>query len=210
MLDYGTGNLHSVARALEFVADRQQQILVTDQRQHILAADRIVFPGQGAVGQCMQRLQMTGLDEVIKECIHSKPFLGICMGLQCLMQASDEDGGVAGLGLIPGKVVRFADHVKDPHGYVCKVPHIGWNRVKQQLNHPLWQGIEDGSRFYFVHSYYVTTESDGDVAASTDYANEFTSAVARENIFATQFHPEKSQQAGLTLLRNFLSWQGGC
>jgi len=208
VLDYGTSNLRSVAKALEFVAESQHDILVTNQRQKILAADRIVFPGQGAVGQCMQSLIETGLDDIVKECINSKPFLGICLGLQSLMQESEEDGGVKGLGIIPGKVVRFPDHVKDEHGDVCKIPHMGWNRVNQQKPHPLWKDIEDGTRFYFVHSYYVQTENDDDVAAKTNYAVKFTSAAARDNVFATQFHPEKSQHAGLTLLRNFLSWDG--
>jgi glutamine amidotransferase len=206
VLDYGTSNLRSVAKALEFVAESQHEILVTDLRQEILAADRIVFPGQGAVGQCMQSLKESGLDEVIKECISNKPFLGICLGLQSLMHESDEDGGVKGLGIIPGKVVRFPDYVKDEHGDVCKIPHMGWNRVNQQKPHPLWKDIEDGARFYFVHSYYVQVENNEDCAAKTNYAVEFTSAVARDNVFATQFHPEKSQHAGLTLLRNFLSW----
>jgi imidazole glycerol-phosphate synthase subunit HisH len=208
VLDYGTSNLRSVAKALEFVADNQHDILVTDQRQEILNADRVVFPGQGAVGQCMQRLHDTGLGDLVKECIDTKPFLGICLGLQSLMRESDEDGGVEGLGIIPGKVVRFPDHVKDEHGDVCKIPHMGWNRVTQQKPHPLWRGIEDGTRFYFVHSYYVQTENDEDIAAKTNYAAEFTSAVAKGNIFATQFHPEKSQHAGLALLKNFLSWNG--
>jgi glutamine amidotransferase len=209
VLDYGTSNLRSVAKALEFVADNQHDILVTDQRQQILAADRIVFPGQGAVGQCMKSLTESGLDEVIKECINTRPFLGICLGLQSLMQESDEDGGVKGLGIIPGKVVRFPDNVKDEHGDVCKIPHMGWNRVNQQKPHPLWKDIEDGARFYFVHSYYVQVENENDCAAKTSYAREFTSAAARDNVFATQFHPEKSQHAGLTLLNNFLSWDGG-
>lgn len=208
VLDYGTSNLRSVAKALEFVANNQHVILVTDQRQEILSADRVVFPGQGAVGQCMKSLKDSGLDDVVKECINTKPFLGICLGLQSLMQTSDEDGGVEGLGIIPGKVVRFPDNVKDEHGDICKIPHMGWNRVTQQAPHPLWKDIEDGARFYFVHSYYVQTENDEDIAAKTNYATEFTSAVARENVFATQFHPEKSQHTGLTLLKNFLSWNG--
>jgi len=208
VLDYGTSNLRSVAKALEFVSDNQHEILVTDQRQEILSADRIVFPGQGAMGQCMQRLEDSGLDNIVQECVRTKPFLGICLGLQSLLQESDEDGGVKGLGIIPGTVIRFPDNVKDEHGDICKIPHMGWNRVNQQKPHPLWKDIEDSSRFYFVHSYYVQTDSDKDIAAKTDYATEFTSAVARENVFATQFHPEKSQHAGLTLLRNFLSWDG--
>ena len=208
VLDYGTSNLRSVTKALGFVADNQHDIFITDQRQEILAADRIVFPGQGAVGQCMQSLKKSGLDEVIKECINTRPFLGICLGLQSLMQESEEDGGVKGLGIIPGTVIRFPDNVKDEHGDICKIPHMGWNRVKQEKPHPLWKDIEDGSRFYFVHSYYVQTESNEDIAAKTNYAEKFTSAAARDNVFATQFHPEKSQHAGLTLLKNFLSWDG--
>ncbi len=209
VLDYGTSNLRSVAKALEFVSDNQHEILVTDQRQEILTADRIVFPGQGAMGQCMQQLKDSGLDNIIQESVSTKPFLGICLGLQLLMQESDEDGGVKGLGIIPGKVVRFPDNVKDEHGDICKIPHMGWNRVNQQKQHPLWKNIEDSARFYFVHSYYVQAENDEDIAATTNYATKFTSAVARENVFATQFHPEKSQHAGLTLLKNFLSWEGG-
>jgi len=208
VLDYGTSNLRSVAKALEFVANNRHEILVTDQRQEILNADRVVFPGQGAVGQCMKSLKDSGLDDVVKECIDTKPFLGICLGLQSLMQTSDEDGGVEGLGIIPGKVSRFPDNVKDEHDDICKIPHMGWNRVNQQKPHALWKDIEDGARFYFVHSYYVQVENDEDSAAKTNYATEFTSAVARGNVFATQFHPEKSQRAGLTLLRNFLSWDG--
>ena len=208
VLDYGTSNLRSVAKALEFVSDNQHDILVTDQRQEILSADRIVFPGQGAMGQCMQQLKDSGLDNIIQESVSTKPFLGICLGLQLLMQESDEDGGVKGLGIIPGKVVRFPDNVKDEHGDICKIPHMGWNRVNQQKQHPLWKNIEDSARFYFVHSYYVQAENDEDIAATTNYATKFTSAVARENVFATQFHPEKSQHAGLTLLKNFLSWDG--
>lgn len=208
VLDYGTSNLRSVAKALEFVSDNQHEILVTDQRQEILTADRIVFPGQGAMGQCMQRLKDSGLDNIVQECVSTKPFLGICLGLQSLMQESDEDGGVKGLGIIPGKVIRFPDNVKDEHGDNCKIPHMGWNRVNQQKPHPLWKGIEDGARFYFVHSYYVQPDNDEDLAAKTNYAVEFTSAAAKGNVFATQFHPEKSQHAGLTLLKNFLSWDG--
>lgn len=208
VLDYGTGNLHSVAKALTFVAGAQHEILVTAQVQEILSADRIVFPGQGAVGQCMQNLKQSGLDAVLRTCINSKPFLGICLGLQLLMQESDEDGGVTGLGIIPGKVTRFPDNIKNKQGNICKIPHIGWNRVMQKKPHALWKNIEDETRFYFLHSYYVQAEINADIATETDYATEFTSTIARDNIFATQFHPEKSQHAGLTLLKNFLSWDG--
>lgn len=206
VLDYGSSNLRSVAKALEFVSD-QQQIIVTDLPEQIFAAERVVFPGQGAIGQCMNSLRDKGLDDVIRECVRNKPFLGICLGLQSLMENSDEDGGTGGLGIIAGGVKRFPDNVKDEKGYICKIPHMGWNQVYQQKQHALWKGIENGSRFYFVHSYYVQPEHSDDIAAITEYATSFTSAVARDNIFATQFHPEKSQNAGLTLLKNFLQWE---
>jgi len=208
VLDYGTSNLRSVAKALEHVADRNHRIIVSGKPENILAADRVVFPGQGAIGQCMKRLQEKELDEVIKTCIRSRPFLGICLGLQSLMDISDEDGGIQCLCLIPGRVVRFPDNIKDKRGNTYKIPHMGWNQVRQQNDHPLWQGIEDGTRFYFVHSYYVQPAQETDIAAKTDYVEEFTSAVASDNLFAIQFHPEKSQHAGLTLLKNFLGWNG--
>lgn len=207
VLDYGTSNLRSVAKALEYVAGRDQQIEISDKAEHILAADRVVFPGQGAIGQCMLSLKEKTLDEVIAECIRTRPFLGICLGLQSLMDWSEEDGGTDGLSIIRGRVLRFPDGAKDRNGQICKIPHMGWNQVRQHNKHPLWDGIEDNSRFYFVHSYYVQAEIDADIAAVTDYAVTFTSAVARDNIFATQFHPEKSQQAGLSLLKNFLDWK---
>lgn len=210
VIDYGTGNLYSVAKALEYVADSKQEVVVSSQRSQILAAERVVFPGQGAVGQCMQYLADADLIDLIKECADSRPFFGICMGLQLLMQHSEEDGGTDTLDIIPGTVVQFPSDVSDAQGYVCKIPHMGWNQVDQRNSHPLWQGMADGCYFYFAHSYYVQTENDDDVAATTNYTHEFTSAIAKENIFATQFHPEKSQQAGLTLLHNFLSWDGCC
>jgi glutamine amidotransferase len=208
VLDYGTSNLRSVAKALEHVAEKNQQIIISDQADQILAADRVVFPGQGAIGQCMSSLKEKKLDEVIKKCIDTRPFLGICLGLQTLMDESSEDGGTNGLGIIPGNVIRFQNSVKDTQGNICKIPHMGWNNVSQQQTHPLWDGIKDGTRFYFVHSYYVCPKNTSDIAAKTDYATEFTSAVARDNIFTTQFHPEKSQKAGLILLKNFLDWDG--
>lgn len=208
VIDYGTGNLRSVARALSAVAAGRHDIIVTRQQREIMSADRIVFPGQGAIGQCMRQLCTDGLDLVIKACAADKPLLGICLGLQSLMQRSGEDGGINGLGLIAGDVVRFQDNVRDWQGDIYKVPHIGWNQVRQRCPHPLWQGIADDSWFYFVHSYYVQPASSTDIAASTGYIKEFTSAIARDNIFATQFHPEKSQRPGLTLLDNFLNWDG--
>jgi len=206
VIDYGSSNLRSVAKALEHVSDGKSKILISDQEQDILSADRIVFPGQGAIGQCMQSLNEKGLDLVLRECIYTKPFLGICMGLQTLMDESEEDGGMQGLGIIPGKVIKFPNNIRDVKGDVCKIPHMGWNQVHFSLDHPLWQGINSGERFYFVHSYYVQTERKEDIAAMTDYATEFISAISHDNLFAVQFHPEKSQRAGLQFLKNFLEW----
>lgn len=207
VLDYGSSNLRSVAKALETVAGRDHAITVSNKTETILAADKVVFPGQGAIGQAMAHLKEQALDDVIRECILKKPFLGICLGLQMLMEHSEEDGGVEGLGILPGNVVRFEDNVKDEQGNAYKIPSMGWNKVFQTKDHPLWQGIEEGSRFYFVHSYYVDAKQESDIAANTDYIYRYTSAAARDNLFATQFHPEKSQHAGLTLLKNFLNWQ---
>lgn len=207
VLDYGSSNLRSVEKALETVADGVHTITVSNEPQTILAADKVVFPGQGAIGQAMSHLKEQELDTVVKECILNKPFLGICLGLQMLMEHSEEDGGVEGLGILSGNVVRFEDNVKDEQGNAYKIPSMGWNKVFQAKEHPLWQGIEDGSRFYFVHSYYVDAKQKTDIAANTDYICRYTSAAARDNLFATQFHPEKSQHAGLTLLKNFLNWK---
>ncbi len=207
VLDYGSSNLRSVAKALETVADSNHTIAVSNDAKTILAADKVVFPGQGAIGQAMSHLKEQKLDEVIRECILNKPFLGICLGLQMLMDHSEEDGGVNGLGILPGNVVRFENNAKDEQGNAFKIPSMGWNQVYQDKLHPLWKNIEDGSRFYFVHSYYVKPELESDIAGSTDYICRYTSAAARDNLFATQFHPEKSQHAGLALLKNFLNWQ---
>lgn len=208
VLDYGASNLRSVARALTAAAAGRGQITVSGRAEEILAADKVVFPGQGAMGQCMDHLRQRGLAPVIRECIQTKPFLGICLGLQSLMEHSAEDGGVRGLGLLPGKVTRFADNARDEDGNICKIPSMGWNRVYRARPHPLWRNIKDGSRFYFVHSYYVCPEQASDIAARTDYICRYTSAAARGNLFATQFHPEKSQRDGLQLLQNFIDWDG--
>ena len=207
VLDYGSSNLRSVAKALETVADSKHTITISNQSEIILNADRVVFPGQGAIGQCMHHLREQGLDEIIRVCILNKPFLGICLGLQSLMDHSEEDGGVDGLGILPGKVLRFEANVRDEEGTLYKIPSMGWNQVYQIKSHPLWDGIKDGSRFYFVHSYYVKPELESDVTGRTEYICKYTSAAARDNLFATQFHPEKSQHAGLTLLKNFLNWK---
>ncbi len=207
VLDYGTSNLRSVAKALEIVAEGKHHITVSADPDTILQADKVVFPGQGAIGQCMTSLEEQGLDEVILECINHKPFMGICLGLQSLMKFSEEDNGTKGLGIIPGQVLRFEDNVRDEQGFICKIPHMGWNQVYQHTLHPLWKNIDDGTRFYFVHSYYVRPDSTDDIVGKTRYVCEYTSAVARENLFATQFHPEKSQHPGLILLKNFINWK---
>ena len=206
ILDYGSSNLRSVSKALETVADSDHTITISNDPETILNADKVVFPGQGAMGQCMNSLKEQELDDVIRKSILNKPFLGICLGLQSLMEHSDEDGGVNGLGILPGNVIRFTDNVKDENDVLFKIPSMGWNQVYQVKPHPLWEGIKDGSRFYFVHSYYVKPELESDIAASTDYICRYTSAATRDNLFATQFHPEKSQHAGLVLLKNFLNW----
>jgi glutamine amidotransferase len=209
VIDYGMSNLRSVARALEHVGAGAHRIIVTDRPAQIESADRVVFPGQGAIGQCMDSLRSHGLVEILRTSLESKPFLGICLGLQSLMDWSDEDGGVACLGVLPGQVVRFAEGLRDAtDGMRLKIPHMGWNQVTPTGLHPLWTDIVAGERFYFVHSYYVRPVATRDTAATTNYGVEFTCACARGNIFATQFHPEKSQKAGLQLLANFLRWEG--
>ncbi len=207
VIDYGMSNLRSVSRALEQVAGNQWQVIISNQADHIYAADKVVFPGQGAIGNCMQLLQDTGLHEVILHCLLQKPFLGICLGLQSLLEFSAESGGTKGFGTVPGEVKRFAENLRDPQtGEHLKIPHMGWNQVQQQQTHPLWTGIENNSRFYFVHSYYAEPTNPAQIAATTHYPEPFASAVAYGNVFAVQFHPEKSQHAGLQLLENFLNW----
>jgi glutamine amidotransferase len=208
VVDYGTSNLRSVAKALEHVARGRCRVQITSDAALIREADRVVFPGQGAIGQCMQSLRRLGLDAVLKECVREKPYLGLCLGLQSLFDDSEEDGGTAGLGIIPGRVVRFPQPHHDPaSGERLKVPHMGWNEVVPSHAHPLWQGIAPGTRFYFVHSYYVVPDDPAAVAATTNYGFDFACAAAKDHIFAVQFHPEKSQYAGLRLLENFLNWQ---
>ena len=204
VVDYGMGNLHSVSKAVEHVAPGSQ-VEVTSDPARVAAADRVVFPGQGAMPDCMREMDARGLRPVILEAAHNRPFLGICIGLQMLF-ARSEEGGVDGLALLPGTVRRFPDSAMvDPEGRKLKVPHMGWNRVTQAAAHPLWSGIEDGSRFYFVHSYFPQAD-EALVRGTTEYGVLFTCAVARDNIFAVQFHPEKSDTAGLRLLANFLNW----
>jgi imidazole glycerol-phosphate synthase subunit HisH len=206
IVDYGMGNLRSVAKAVERVAP-DHAVVVTADPGVLAAAERVVVPGQGAMPDCMRELQQRGLTGAVVRAAAEKPFLGICIGLQMLFEHSEE-GDVAGLGIFPGQVRRFpAAAMQDAEGMRLKVPHMGWNQVRQAESHPLWRDIDDGARFYFVHSYYVEPAAPDVIAGSTHYGIAFTSAVARANIFAVQFHPEKSAAAGLTLLANFMRWQ---
>ena len=200
------GNLRSVAKALAHVAP-EAKVVVTDSPEAIRSAERIVLPGQSAMPDCMRCLTDSGLGSVVRESVDSgKPFLGICLGLQMLFEESEE-GPTPGLAVLRGRVVRFVDaRMRDASGKRLKVPHMGWNRVHQNTAHPIWAGIADGSRFYFAHSYYPDPEDVSLTAGSAAYPVPFTCAVARANIFATQFHPEKSHRAGLQLLANFVTW----
>ncbi len=206
IIDYGMGNLRSVSKALEHVAPTAS-VVVSSNPAEVRKASRVVFPGQGAMPNCMKEMDARELRGAVLEAATSKPFLGICIGLQMLFEESEE-GGVKGLGILPGKVIRFADlSMAGASGQKLKVPHMGWNQVHQSKEHPMWNGITKDSRFYFVHSYYVQTADLESVAGYSFYPFQFTCAVARNNIFAVQFHPEKSDKAGLTLLKNFVHWE---
>jgi len=198
VVDYGMGNLRSVAKALEHVAPGAE-VLATADPAAIRSAERVVVPGQGAMPDCMRQLAASGAREAVVEAAGAKPFLGICIGLQMLFERGEE-GDTRGLGLLPGNVPRF--RVSG-----LKIPHMGWNEVLQRRRHALWAGIADRSRFYFVHSYFPAPRDEGLTAATCVYGMPFTCAVARDNIFAVQFHPEKSQSAGLQLLSNFVRWR---
>ncbi len=208
IIDYGMGNLHSIAKAMEHVAGNNR-VTVTSSHKAIHAADRVVFPGVGAIRDCMKELEKTGLDEVVREVSASKPLLGVCLGMQALLDESEENQGVVCLGIVPGRVVRFPENLRTPDSSeTLKIPHMGWNQVHQRHPHALWRDIPMDSRFYFVHSYYAVPADDADVAATTPYGLDFASVISRDNIFAAQFHPEKSQHAGLQLLSNFVDWNG--
>jgi glutamine amidotransferase len=203
IVDYGMGNLRSVQKALAHVAP-DADVAITDDPAAIRGADRVVFPGQGAMPDCMRSLNARGLGEAVGEAALSKPFLGLCIGQQMLFESSEE-GDTPGLSLVMGRVRGFPRTAqRAAAGF--KVPHMGWNEVWQVAPHALWRGIPDGERFYFVHSYYCEPAQRGLAAGETRYPDAFTSAIARDNIFATQFHPEKSAKAGLTLLGNFSTW----
>ena len=207
VVDYGMGNLRSVAKALEHVAE-DVEVRVTSKQEDIASAERVVFPGQGAARDCMHQLNELGLIESVRQAANEKPFLGICMGLQVLLDHSQENDGVDCIGLFPGKVQYFGDFVGELGGTSVKIPHMGWNNVEQTIDHPLWQGIEPDSRFYFVHSYFIAPEDEKIIAGRVQYGIRFATAIASKNVFAVQFHPEKSASDGMQLLRNFVSWNG--
>jgi glutamine amidotransferase len=198
VVDYGMGNLRSVAKAVEHVGPRDQ-VVVTADPGAIRSADRVVFPGQGALPDCMRQLTASGARDAVIAAARDKPFLGMCIGVQLLFERGEE-GDTEGLGVLPGRVPRLSAPGR-------KIPHMGWNEVAQARPHALWEGIPDKTRFYFVHSYYPAPRDPALVAATCEYGAPFTCAVARDNIFAVQFHPEKSQSAGLQLLSNFLNWR---
>jgi imidazole glycerol-phosphate synthase subunit HisH len=206
VIDYGMGNLHSIAKALQH-AEPECKVNVVANAAAILNADRVIFPGVGAIRDCMQAIKQTGLAEVITEAAQTKPFLGICLGMQALLTDNEENGNTQSLNIIPGHVVRFPEHLLDNMGQSMKVPHMGWNQVNQKP-HPLWQNIPQNSRFYFVHSYYAKPDATDVIVGTTEYPKPFACALAQQNLFAVQFHPEKSQTVGLQLLKNFLNWDG--
>lgn len=209
VIDYGMGNLRSVAKALEHVVSAATRVVVTSDPARVRSADRVVFPGQGAARDCMGELEGRGLSKVILEVSRTKPFLGICMGMQVLVELSEENDGTPCLGRFPGRVRFFGEDLRDPvSGERLKIPHMGWNQVHQVRPHPLWEGIAQDSRFYFVHSYYVDPDEAELMVGETRYGRAFASAIASGNVFAMQCHPEKSAAAGLRLLENFSRWDG--
>jgi len=209
VVDYGMGNLRSVSQAVAHaaLASDDVRVIVTGNPEEVLLAERVVLPGQGAMRDCMRELRDSGLQDAVVEALRTKPVMGVCVGMQMLLDHSEEQD-TPGLGVIPGRVRRFqleGQHQGD--GSRFKVPQMGWNRVHQAQPHPVWQGVSDGAWFYFVHSYYAEPSDLRHAAGTTDYGQSFTSALARDNIFATQFHPEKSAADGLKLYRNFLHWK---
>lgn len=209
IVDYGMGNLHSVLKsvqAAQTLSGKAAEIYLTDRPEDIFAADKIIFPGQGAMPDCMAALRQSGLGEAVEDGLKNKPFFGICVGAQLLFEHSEE-GDTAGLVWFKGRVKRFATNQTDTHGGRLKVPHMGWNTVRQTHPHPLFKDIGQETRFYFVHSYYFAPEEPETVLATSEYPHEFACIVGKDNVFATQFHTEKCHDAGLLLLRNFLDWQ---
>lgn len=207
VIDYGMGNLHSVKSALEHVAP-EQHVVVTSDSAVVAAADRVIFPGVGAIRDCMAEIKRLGFDQLLRAQIATgKPVLGICVGMQALMDHSEENDGVDCIGILPGNVKFFGEQHKDADGNSLKVPHMGWNQVRHN-DHSLWANIPQDARFYFVHSFYIHADEPALVAATCNYGVQFHAALTRDNLFAVQFHPEKSHTAGLQLLKNFLHWDG--
>lgn len=207
IVDYGMGNLYSVAKAVEYLGGKA---IVSDQASELAATDRIIFPGVGAFGDCMMALEARELSDFIRVAAQTRPFLGICLGMQMLMDSSVEHGEHAGLGLLPGRVIPFPEEaLQAADGRRLKIPHMGWNELHQLVEHPLFAGVPQNAYFYFVHSFYVEPSAPAILAAFSDYTFPFCAAVAADNLFALQCHPEKSGTAGLRLLENFLGWDGG-
>jgi len=206
IIDYGMGNLHSVSKAVEHVAP-EARVVVTSDASTVRSADRVILPGVGAIRDCMAEIRRLEVDVLVRELAEKQPLLGICVGMQALMSRSEENGWVDGIDLFPSEVRFFGESLEE-NGERLKVPHMGWNQVYHMVDHPLWHRIPDGDRFYFVHSYFVEAEANDFVAGRAHYGVDFAAAVARDNIFAVQFHPEKSQRAGLQLLKNFVAWDG--
>lgn len=207
VVDYGMGNLRSVSQAVLHVAQGSGfDVVVTSKPDEVYGAERVVLPGQGAMPDCMRELRESGLLEAVLDAAANKPLMGVCVGMQMLLDRSEE-GPTDGLGLIHGEVKRFRLEGKtQPDGSRYKVPQMGWNQVMQTASHPIWEGVPDASYFYFVHSFYAQPSDQRHSAGETEYGTRFTCALARDNIFATQFHPEKSAEHGLMLYRNFLRW----
>ena len=210
IIDYGMGNLHSVASALEHAG--AEEVVVSHDADAIARADHVVFPGVGGIRDCMAEIRRLGCDQLLTDALADghKPVLAICVGMQALMDSSEENDGVEALGIIPGRVRFFGKDHRTECGQRLKVPHMGWNEVHQCREHPIWAGIDDGARFYFVHSYWVEPSDPSLMVGSFNYGVTGCAALARDNLFAVQFHPEKSHLAGLQLLSNFLTWDGIC
>ncbi len=207
VVDYGMGNLRSVSKALEAVAP-EHEIVVTNDAATISSATKVVCPGQGAAADCMRALEASGLVDTLKKVIGQQPFFGICMGMQVLFDLSEENDGVECMRVAPGNVKRFAQPLLDADGTRLKVPHMGWSKVRQTIEHAMWHNVKDESRFYFAHSYYCEPAKTSHIAGTCEYAHEFCVAIHDRNLFACQFHPEKSAADGLQLLANFVAWDG--
>ncbi|MDO5686223.1 MAG: imidazole glycerol phosphate synthase subunit HisH [Neisseria sp.] len=210
IIDYGMGNLHSVLKSVQAACTltaKPATVVLTADPDTVYAADKVIFPGQGAMPDCMKSLQQSGLGEAVRDALQRKPFFGICVGAQLLFESSEE-GETAGLGHFAGRVKRFRQPLLDADGQKLKVPHMGWNTVRQTQSHPLFAGVADEARFYFVHSYYFAPQDEKIILGQSDYPEPFACAVGRDNVFATQFHTEKSHDNGLILLKNFIEWDG--